>query len=269
MPFVVNLTHGNHFLTPLWSVGVEEIYYLTWAPIVKWFRKHLLVILLGTVIVKTLLSIWAHSISQNALAIEALRMLQFEAMAIGGLCAYFLFHRRRPLGMHWLFTKPAQVVLILLLLIRLFCHTSATEFSPLYAAIFEHAVFTPLLLMIIFAWFILNVAVNERSILRFDSRALNYLGEISYGIYMYHALAISLVLVPFRNKYLAAPVLQATLLLHVLVMAVTLLFAAASKTFFEDKFLRYKRRFEATNGRSQSADRSEQDTSTSSPGLAA
>ncbi len=86
MPFVVNLTYGNHFLTPLWSVGVEEIYYLLWAPIVKWFRKHLLVILLGTVIVKTLLTIWAHYIFQNALAIDALRMLQFEAMAIGGLC---------------------------------------------------------------------------------------------------------------------------------------------------------------------------------------
>ncbi len=154
-------------------------------------------------------------------------------------------------------------------MIRLFCHRSATELSPLYDTLFEHAVFTPLLLMVIFAWFILNVAVNERSILRFDWRALNYLGDISYGIYMYHALAISLVLVPFRNKYLAAPVLPATLLLHSLVMAVTLLFAATSKTFFENKFLRYKRRFEAANSRPQSVDRSEQDTSASTPALAA
>jgi peptidoglycan/LPS O-acetylase OafA/YrhL len=247
MPFVVNLMYGNHFLTPLWSVGVEEIYYLVWAPIVKWFRKHLLVVLLGTVIVKILLASWAHYIFQNALVEESLRMLQFEAMAIGGLSAYFLFHRRQPLGMHWLFSKPTQALLILLLVIRLFFHKWATEYSPLYATIFGQGIFTPLLLMVIFAWFILNVTVNDRSIVRFNWRTLNYLGDISYGIYMYHALAISLVFVPFRHKYQAAPVLRATLLLHVLVTALTLLLATASKTFFENKFLRYKRRFQATN----------------------
>jgi peptidoglycan/LPS O-acetylase OafA/YrhL len=245
MPFVVNLMYGNHFLTPLWSVGVEEIYYLGWAPIVKLLRKNLLLIMLGTVVVKALLAVWAHYFSHSAVAPEVLRMLQFEAMAIGGLGAYFVFHRKQPIHKHWLFSKPAQVVLILPLLTRLFVHQSLAASSSLYAAIFDHAVFTPLLLMAIFAWFIINVAVNERTIIHLDSRVLHYLGDISYGVYMYHALVISLVFVPFLDEYRAAPALPATLLLHVLVLAFTVLFAALSKTFFEDKFLKYKVRFQA------------------------
>jgi peptidoglycan/LPS O-acetylase OafA/YrhL len=245
MPFVVNLKYGNHFLTPLWSVGVEEIYYLGWAPIVKLLHRNLLTILLGTVVVKALLAIWAHYFTRSDLLSEVLRMLQFEAMAIGGLGAYFVFHRQQPIHAHWLFSKPAQVALILLLLTRLCVHRSFAASSQLYATICDHAVFTPLLLMAIFAWFIVNVAVNERTIVRLDSRVLNYLGDISYGVYMYHALVISLIFVPFLDEYRAAPALPATLLLHVLVAAFTVLFAALSKAFYEDRFLKHKARFQA------------------------
>lgn len=269
MPFVVNLMYGNHFLTPLWSVGVEEIYYLAWAPIVKLLRKNLLLIMLGTIVVKALLAVWAHDFSRSAWAPEVLRMLQFEAMAIGGLGAYFVFHRQRPIHTHWLFSKPVQLVLILPLLVRLFVHQSLAASSSLYAAIFNHAVFTPLLLMAIFAWFIINVAVNERTIVRLDSRVLDYLGEISYGIYMYHALVISLVFVPFLDEYRAAPGLPATLLLHVLVAAFTVLFAALSKTFFEDKFLKYKVRFQAVPGGPSVVHQGNQSAANTSSALAA
>ena len=247
LPWVVNLKYGNHFLTPLWSVGVEEIYYLAWAPVVKLLRNHLLAVILGTVLVKTLLAIWAHYILQSPLTEEVLRMLQFEAMAIGGLAAYFLFHCSRPVETLWLLSAPVQTVLILLLLIRLFMHRMITQLFPLYAAIFDHAVFSPWLLMVVFALFILNVAANRHSIVRFNSRTLNYLGDISYGIYMYHALAISLIFVPFRNKFQATPFVPATLFLHVLIAVFTLTLAAVSKKFFEDKFLRHKALFGATN----------------------
>jgi peptidoglycan/LPS O-acetylase OafA/YrhL len=196
------------------------------------------------------LAIWAHQVARHSVVEEALRMLQFEAMAIGGLAAYLLFHRTRSLDRHWLFSRPVQVVLLSLLVIRLFFHNSTATAIPAYAIMFDHPVYTPLLLMLVFAWFILNVAVNERSIVRLNWRPLNYLGDISYGIYMYHALAISLLFVPLRQKFEAAPFLPATLLLHGLVAAFTLLVAATSKAFFEDKFLRHKRRFQAPTDQS-------------------
>jgi peptidoglycan/LPS O-acetylase OafA/YrhL len=245
VPLIVNLKYGNHLLTPLWSVGVEEIYYLGWAPIVKLLRRNILPIMLGTVVVKALLAVWAHYFARSELASEVLRMMQFEAMAIGGLGAYYVFHRTQPIHTHWLFSKPVQVTLIMLLLIRLFVHQSFASSSSLYATVFDNAVIAPLLLMTVFAWFIINAAVNERSIVRLDSPVLQYLGDISYGIYMYHALVISLVFVPFLAKYRAAPSLLTTLLLHVLVFGFTVVFAALSKSFFEVKFLKFKVRCQA------------------------
>jgi peptidoglycan/LPS O-acetylase OafA/YrhL len=199
--------------------------------------------MLATVAVKALLAFWAHYYWQNAIALEVFRMLQFEAMAIGGLAAYYVFHCARPMHAHWLFSKPVQVLLMLPLLARIFAHQAARESWPLYATIFDHAAFTPLLLMTIFAWFIVNVSVNEHTLVRFDSRALNYLGDISYGIYMYHALVISLVFVPFLDDYRAAPGILPALFLHVLVGAFTVLIAALSKKLFENRFLSYKARF--------------------------
>jgi peptidoglycan/LPS O-acetylase OafA/YrhL len=226
-------------------------------------------ILAGTMIIKVALAIWVHYVSHHALLAEALRMLQFEAMAIGGFAAYFLFHRTRPLSRHWLFFRPTQGVLVSLLMIRLFFHGTATKSLPLYATMFDHAVYAPLLFMVVFAWFILNVAVNERSIVRFDWRPLNYLGDISYGIYMYHGLAISLLFVPLREEYQAVTFIPATLLLHALVAAFTLLFAATSKAFFEDRFLRYKRQFQARTDRAEFVDGGKRPTTTATRELAA
>jgi peptidoglycan/LPS O-acetylase OafA/YrhL len=257
LPFVVNLKYGNHFLTPLWSIGVEEMYYFGWAPIVKFFRRHLLTILVGTVVAKAAFAAWAEYYLQSALMAEVLRMLQFEAMAIGGLAAYVVFHRERPIGTNAFFSKPVQAMLITVLMVRIFANEAlAAGWAP-YASVFAHPVISPLVMMVLFAWLIVNVAVNERSILQLNSRVLNYLGDISYGIYMYHGLAISILLVPKVKKLRAAPFVTSTLLLHVGIFALTLVLAALSKAYFENRFLRYKDRFMPTGSGSRCEDTEE------------
>lgn len=54
LPGLVLFFYGHHFLEPLWSIGVEELFYLIWAPIFKFFRKHILSILLGVILFKVL-----------------------------------------------------------------------------------------------------------------------------------------------------------------------------------------------------------------------
>lgn len=265
LPFVVNLKYGNHFLTPLWSIGVEEMYYFGWAPLVKFFRRHLLAIMAATVLVKAALAAWAQYYLQSALVIEVLQMLQFEAMAIGGLAAYFVFHREQPIGTNALFSKPVQALLVAVLLARIFANEAlAAGWAP-YASVFAHPVIAPLVMMVLFAWLIVNVAVNERNVLRLDSHVFNYLGDISYGIYMYHGLAISVILVPKVKKLRAAPFVTSTMLLHVGIFALTLVLAALSKAYFENKFLRYKDRFTPVGSGSQRMDTEE----TAPPALAA
>lgn len=247
LPFIVNLKFGNHFLTPLWSVGIEEIYYLGWAPVVKCFRRNLLTILVGTVAVKAALAVWAYYILQNPLGCEVLRMLQFEAMALGGLGAYFVFYREQPLERSWLFSKPVQILAIGLLTMRIFGHQWLAAAWPAYDAVFNQPVAGGLIMMALFGWLIVNAAVNRGNILRLESRALNYLGDISYGVYMYHALVISVVFVPKIKKFRAAPFVTGTFILHAAVLGLTLVFAALSKRYFENWFLRFKSRLQTVD----------------------
>ena len=242
MPFLVNLFYGNHFLTPLWSIGVEEIYYGVWAPVFKWLRSWIVPIMLGVVLVKSAIGIWATQFPAESRLNELLAMLQFDAMAIGGLAAWLLYRREVPLEESFFFSRLAQVVLFVPLVLRLIGHNGLMENSSVYA-FFSRPVLVDLWTMSLFAWLLVNVSLNPKSLLCLENRILNRLGDISYGIYMLHCLVISLLMVPFVDDLKDDTEFGMTLLIHVVIITVTILLALASKRYLEDPFLRLKDRW--------------------------
>ena len=56
-----------------------------------------------------------------------------------------------------------------------------------------------IILSLSFAWLIVNVSLNRKSLFSLDNRIFNFLGEISYGIYMYHMLIIFVVILFLKN----------------------------------------------------------------------
>ena len=242
MPFLVNLFYGNHFLTPLWSIGVEEIYYGVWAPVFKWLRHWIVPIMLATVFIKSALGIWAMQFPADSPVNELLAMLQFDAMAIGGLAAWLVYHRDTPLEESFFFSRWAQLVLFAPLVLRLVGHNWLLENSRGYAFV-SSPVLVDLWTMSLFAWLLVNVSLNPNSLLRLENRILNRLGDISYGIYMLHCLVISFLLVPAVDDLKDDTGVGITLLIHVVIVVVTILLALASKRFLETPFLRLKDRW--------------------------
>ena len=242
MPFLVNLFYGNHFLTPLWSIGVEEIYYGVWAPVFKWLRAWIVPIMRGVVLVKSAIGIWATQFPADSRLNELLAMLQFDAMAIGGLAAWLLYRREVPLEESFFFSRLAQVVLFVPLVLRLIGHNGLMENSSVYA-FFSRPVLVDLWTMSLFAWLLVNVSLNPKSLLCLENRILNRLGDISYGIYMLHCLVISLLMVPFVDDLKDDTEFGMTLLIHVVIITVTILLALAYKRYLEDPFLRLKDRW--------------------------
>ena len=242
MPFLVNLFYGNHFLTPLWSIGVEEIYYGVWAPVFKWLRRWIVPIMLATVFIKSVLGVWAMQFPADSPVNELLAMLQFDAMAIGGLAAWLVYHRDTPLEESFFFSRWAQLVLFAPLVLRLVGHNWLLENSSVYAFV-SRPVLVDLWTMSLFAWLLVNVSLNPNSLLRLENRILNRLGDISYGIYMLHCLVISFLLVPAVDDLKDDTGIGITLLIHVVIVVVTILLALASKRFLEDPFLRLKDRW--------------------------
>lgn len=95
LPGLVTFYYGHHLLEPLWSIGVEELFYLMWAPLFKYIKKNILALLLSVIAIKSILLMVPFFIQTSALYDTLVSIHCFEAMAVGGLGAYFVFHTKK------------------------------------------------------------------------------------------------------------------------------------------------------------------------------
>lgn len=64
LPGLVTYFYGHHFLEPLWSIGVEEVFYLFWAPLMEWFKRHVFVLLISVILFMSFLRLLGFFISK-------------------------------------------------------------------------------------------------------------------------------------------------------------------------------------------------------------
>jgi len=244
MPFVVNILFGHHLLEPLWSIGVEELFYLIWAPLVKFIKKNILILIFSIIFIKLFLLTFFHFTDNETILSQIVSILKFEAMAIGGLGAYFIFNLKNELKSKLLFSVPAQIIIILLIIIPMFGFTYLTKNFFLAQIIFDTPIISSVFNMFLFSWLIINISQNSKSILKFENKILNFLGDISYGIYMYHMLIIFGVTLFFAKLFNNLNNTFASILFYIIITFATILVSAISKKYFENKFLNLKKRFE-------------------------
>jgi len=212
----------------LWSIGLEEQFYLVWPWVVK-NRDRLLRVAFGILIIK--LAILPVILSFNSDAITNLFMeLRVECMAIGGLGAYLYVSNHKVL--RYVYSPVGQALGWL---------------GMLALALFDVEVTLPnnLLLSCLFTLFILNLATNPQSWLRYEPRFLKTLGNMSYGIYMYHYPLLYVILYTLQRLGWPEDNFYAVIL-YTATIGGSLTLAAISYRWFETPFLRLKQRF-ATN----------------------
>lgn len=204
-----------------------------------YFSRHYVrnfLLLAGAVVVATLLS-WAlttparHMLPINELTTFIKNFLAFfriQCMAAGGVFAVLLF--RRQAGLLGLLTsRPVQWLLWLALPLLLW----KGQLNPY----FSHELYA-----VIFGVLVLNLALTETSIVALRAPWLDFLGRISYGLYMLHPLAIAMAIRLTQQAGLAdgagehAAVYVGTLLLSVGL-------AWLSYRWLETPFLHLKERF--------------------------
>lgn len=227
------------FAEPLWSIGVEEKFYLIWPVLIKHTRK-VLALAAGVVVTLFLLKrlagdMMALSTSPRAQTFWAyvftfLSFMRFECMAFGAIGAWLFFARKRAV-LDALYSRGAQVATYVLTFY--FVVTGARRVAA------DHT-----LLAIPFTVIILNVATNPRSLLRMEGRLFTFLGAISYGMYMVHIIAIHLsikLLVGLTGTSFGSA--RSNLALYAASVTLTLVIATLTYLFYERAFLRLKSRF--------------------------
>lgn len=243
LPNLVNAMYGSSLLSPLWSIGVEEQFYLIWAPIVKFLRKYLLYVFGAIILLKVLFAQYflvGHT-GELPLWVKFVKTLKFEAMAIGGLGAYLIYKKPNWPTQNVLFHPVIQVFMFALLFARIAAHQWMMQWTA-YAWIFE-AGFGILGMSLLFLWLLLNVSLNQRRLFSTVQKQLDFLGEISYGIYMYHMLVLFFVVLVGKPLLQKLSPLPQTLIFYALVSGGTILIAYLSYRFLEKPFLRLKKRF--------------------------
>ena len=231
------------FGNQLWSIGVEEQFYLFWPLIIKYI-KHAIVFLICIVIGLPLLVSLLYYIGNSSLPINStlLKVINFskqffsltriDCMAIGGLAAFILFEKRNKILE--IIYHPAVQIINFLLLVYILC-------TGLYVPVISNLIHG-----IVFSILILNLAANPKSILSLEWRPLNYLGKISYGVYMYHPICIFLCIKTMLLLNLQMNGTFAWIVLYVLIFVCSISIAALSYKFIEQPLLKLKPLFNRT-----------------------
>jgi peptidoglycan/LPS O-acetylase OafA/YrhL len=224
----------------LWSIGVEEQFYLIWPFIILFFRKHLFIVLvvffLGISILPFFigfLNTHSNLFLDNKILFE--RLLSFvehfkiNAMSIGGIIAYIYYNQKNWLN--WLFKYYIGEFLVLITFALWFYGFQLYTISDEFYAI-------------LFSLIIYKVVINDKPLIKlFDNRIVNYLGEISYGLYVYHWLVLQTV-INFVKRYIVNfehEMIKVNLIIYIGTIFFTILISHFSYQYFEKFFLKYKR----------------------------
>ena len=248
--FVANWTivlHGfaGTPIEPLWSISVEEQFYLIWPAFAAFGKKMIVAISSLFMIVPICILIYSghrpHTINSNIWPNSLVQCLFFSG---GALTAIF----SKPENRCWNVSKRVSILLggfACWLFASGVCHVVRTE-SPGVVSLVAGYFF------VLLGTFLIFIAFAGAPSSLFPKATL-YLGKISYGLYVFHVLCLSLVM-----KILFALTAHGSLSTHVAIvigiaallgLGITILCATASYHFLEKPFIRLKKRFTLVKSR--------------------
>ena len=207
---------------------------------IKFAKKYLLLILISIIAIKSFLIITSFYIVENNLFSYLVDIFQFEAMAVGGLGAYFIYNRNHSLSGLKIYKIPVQIAIYSLLVIFLVFNRNID--NSVWNIFFKTPVFSQLFICFLFLYLIIGVSLIDHSIFKLRKRFFSYLGEISYGIYMYHMPIIFGLMLVLQKQLSKLDLLTGSLLYYPVTLIVVVGVSAISKRYFEDFFLKLKDR---------------------------
>jgi peptidoglycan/LPS O-acetylase OafA/YrhL len=223
----------------LWSVAVEEQFYLIWPWIVQHFSlsiRKLFVIVLVYFFLKILAYFPALGI-KDFLPDHFyfwLDRTRISCMIIGGIGALCLYQQKWS-WLNFIYSKTHQWIQFGIFLLIL---------SNLLNSSLFHLVKNEILainVMII----IVNIASNGKSLLTMENRVFDFLGKISYGLYVYHLL-VAVVVIKFMMSmtlFSQMPYWVSGILILFFTTLISIVISHLSYRYFEKYFLKKKERF--------------------------
>lgn len=220
------------FMVFMWSISVEEQFYVFWAIIIKWFNKYLLAISFLIILISLLFRVCFinDSLSLNFHTVSAL-----GNFGIGALTAILAF--KYPHFISKLQSLTRNTILFVYLIIFSFFILMPFLIENNFFIITQRVLFS-----IFFSFIILEQSYCDKSIVKVSRiKYFNFFGKISYGLYCYHGIIITIILQ--MSGFLSESLLNSLVLYPIIIFVSTLAISQISFRFYESKFLKFKSKF--------------------------
>jgi peptidoglycan/LPS O-acetylase OafA/YrhL len=225
----------------LWSLAIEEQFYLFWPLVVFLLNKRALKVLCIVTIAATPFVIFLYNITHGRVSgLAAVTYLHLDALCLGGLIACLATEERGAALLNRL-TRPVFLVAGCLA-ISLLVLKKITGFHDTFQVLLCILNF---LLASVLVSSLLSRNRTERALL--SKRWLTRIGKYSYGLYVYHQIILRMIVTPAIMRI--GLFSHHGMLLEVLVtaafgLAITYVVAWVSWQIFEKQLLKLKRYFQ-------------------------
>jgi peptidoglycan/LPS O-acetylase OafA/YrhL len=231
------INHGQEFLFMLvffWSIAVEEQFYLFWAFVLCFFKKHLNWICFVMIAISLIFRA-THLNNNPALFFSTFGILgNFGLGALGAIAGF-----RKNSIYFWIKTmSKTQILLIYLGLIFL---------TVFYFPIFVNPVgltSEKIVFGLFFVFIILEQCFAENSLFKLGkSRFINYLGRLALGPYCYHGIILTIAFPLLKRAGLTNDWVTVFFFNPILILAVTFVVSILSYELYEKHIHRLRRFF--------------------------
>lgn len=240
--YIFDRPHGTNLLLHLWSLAVEEQFYLFWPVTILLVRKPKILLLIAAIllalVICTRLIIWANQIE----GIDYYLLCTFTR--IDGICIGCILALIMQINPEWIrkYTLPFVLSFAAINLVFYYINKNRS-FSLPYLAIIGYTSFA-----FVFGYLVYEITTKKSMIIDFlfNNRPMKFFGKISYGLYVFHWPVFVLLFPVFQKLLVNQFVLSARTadkLSSVIVTLIGILISTLSYRYFESYFLNLKKRY--------------------------